>query len=345
MAVRGPDAAAFLALSPLPPSRVGGTLLRQQQGLQGGIESEAAFSNGAPDAWLPAQNPAGLLRTSAICGVAAVAAAVLRAGARRARASRGKASEVLVLRAQASEAASRPRALLFDCDGVIVVSEELHRLAYNQVFKEFDTGVEWSKDYYGVLMNSVGGGKPKMRFHFTENGWPSSKLGPSPQTKEEQEALIDALQERKTVIFQENVQAGKADPRPGIVELIDKALDRPDLKTAVCSAATKSAVTEVLNATLGPERVARFDLLLLGDDVSKKKPDPLIYTTAAERLGVSPADCAVVEDSKIGLDAAVGASMRCFITYMPSTEDQDFSLAEQAVEDATRLDLDTIFPP
>lgn len=59
-----------------------------------------------------------------------------------------------------------------------------------------------------------------------------------------------------------------------------------------------------------------------GDDVDKKKPDPKIYNVAAQKLGLNPADCLVVEDSTIGLQAALGAGMRCIITYTPSTKQQ-----------------------
>jgi beta-phosphoglucomutase-like phosphatase (HAD superfamily) len=59
-----------------------------------------------------------------------------------------------------------------------------------------------------------------------------------------------------------------------------------------------------------------------GDDVDKKKPNPKIYNVAAEKLGVSPGECVVVEDSTIGLEAALGAGMRCIITYTPSTKQQ-----------------------
>lgn len=58
----------------------------------------------------------------------------------------------------------QPIALLFDCDGVIVETEELHRQAYNQAFKAFKltltcgSPVEWSVELYDVLQNTVGGG-------------------------------------------------------------------------------------------------------------------------------------------------------------------------------------------
>lgn len=231
------------------------------------------------------------------------------------------------------------RAILFDCDGVIVESELLMRMAYNQAFQDFETGVTWPVDYYEVLMNTVGGGKPKMRYHFSRNGWPASKLGSPPTTEDEQEALIDALQARKTEVYEGYAAAGQVQPRPGIIELIDEVLERDDLQAAICSAGTKSSNLKVLQAALGPARLDRFDLLLLGDDVSKKKPDPLIYKLAAQRLGLAPAECAVVEDCKIGLDAALGAGMACYITITPSSRDQDYSGAAAVVEDATHLSL------
>ena len=62
-------------------------------------------------------------------------------------------------------------ALLFDCDGVILETEEFHRLAYNAAFEAAKLTIDgepvnWSVEYYDVLQNTIGGGKPKMFFHF-----------------------------------------------------------------------------------------------------------------------------------------------------------------------------------
>ena len=98
-------------------------------------------------------------------------------------------------------------ALIFDCDGVIVESEDIHRRAYNATFENFQVVcpgqngvVEWTEEFYDMLQNKVGGGKPKMRWYFGENGWPSSSiLGQRvPETEEEQVLLIDTLQDWKT---------------------------------------------------------------------------------------------------------------------------------------------------
>jgi hypothetical protein len=112
--------------------------------------------------------------------------------------------------------------------------------------------------------------------------------------------------------------------------------------------------------TLGEERRKQLNVCILGDDVSKLKPDPLIYVTASEKLNIDPNRCVVVEDSLVGLKAAKGAvcvissisnrfnisctnhlwnffsqlfafehlfssqGMKCLITYTKSTENEDF---------------------
>ena len=99
-------------------------------------------------------------------------------------------------------------ALIFDCDGVIVESEDIHRRAYNATFEHFDVRcpdapeapVEWTETFYDELQNKVGGGKPKMRWYFGQHGWPTSTIldGKSPMTEEDQIKLIDTLQDWKT---------------------------------------------------------------------------------------------------------------------------------------------------
>jgi len=222
-------------------------------------------------------------------------------------------------------------ALIFDCDGVIIETEELHRIAYNAAFNEFDlkvdgTAVDWTVAYYDILQNTVGGGKGKMFFHFrnTTKEFPTSNLlGSAPSTPEEEQKLIDAIQLRKTDMYKDLIQE-KAVARPGVLELMDQALADPSIGVGVCSASTKEAVTKVLDVVLGENRRKQLDVCILGDDVTKLKPDPLIYVTAAERLKIDPKNCVVVEDSMVGLKAAKGAGMKCLITYTKSTEREDF---------------------
>lgn len=223
-------------------------------------------------------------------------------------------------------------ALIFDCDGVILESEDLHRQAYNLTFDHFGVrcGAEpvvWDTEYYDVLQNTIGGGKPKMRWHFGQNGWPSSSVFSTPPVSESDQAtLIDILQDWKTNKYKDLISSG-AEPRPGVVELLDEATSL-GLKVAVCSAATKSSVVFCLMNLLGKERFENLDCFLAGDDVKNKKPDPTIYKVAAQKLGADPGRCLVVEDSVIGLQAALGAGMNCIITYTSSTSTQDFTRAK-----------------
>ncbi|KAI8540821.1 hypothetical protein RHMOL_Rhmol08G0014600 [Rhododendron molle] len=210
------------------------------------------------------------------------------------------------------------QALIFDCDGVILESEHLHRQAYNDAFSHFDVRcpssatsqpLNWDSDFYDELQNRIGGGKPKMRWYFKEHGWPSSSIFEKPPEDDAARAkLIDTIQ---------------VEPRPGVLRLMDEA-KAAGKQLAVCSAATKSSVILCLENLIGMDRFQSLDCFLAGDDVKEKKPDPSIYLTAATKLGVSGKECLVVEDSVIGLQAATSAGMSCVITYTPSTANQDF---------------------
>ncbi|KAJ9170379.1 hypothetical protein P3X46_018491 [Hevea brasiliensis] len=220
-------------------------------------------------------------------------------------------------------------ALVFDCDGVILESEHLHRQAYNDAFAHFNVccssrPLNWDLEFYDQLQNQIGGGKPKMRWYFKEHGWPSSTIFETPPEHDESRAkLIDTLQDWKTERYKEIIKSGTVQPRPGVLRLMDE-VKAAGKKLAVCSAATKSSVILCLENLIGLERFQGLDCFLAGDDVKEKKPDPSIYLTAVKRLGVSKRDCLVVEDSVIGLQAAKSAGMSCVITYTSSTADQDF---------------------
>lgn len=182
-------------------------------------------------------------------------------------------------------------------------------------------------EYYDMLQNTIGGGKPKMFFHFREtmNGkFPTQGDNiAAPKTEAEQQTLIDSLQSFKTKHYQ-NLLETKAIPRPGVLDLMDEALADPLIAVGVCSASTKESAKKTLDLTLGYDRVSKLDVCILGDDVPVKKPNPLIYNVARERLGLKAEKCVVVEDSLIGLKAALGAQMKCLITYTASTASVDF---------------------
>ena len=244
-------------------------------------------------------------------------------------------------------------ALLFDCDGVIVETEEMHRVAYNSAFTKYGLKlpsgkqVEWSKEYYDILQNTVGGGKPKMKHYFNNEVkfWPKVDMFPV-GTKEEQSALVDALQDAKVEAYKKLIETG-AECRPGIKELIDAAIADPNLKVGICTAATKGGFYPLVESLLGQDRLDKLDVLIVGDDVERKKPDPMIYDTARERLGLDASKCVVIEDSVVGLRAAKGAGMNCIITYTESTASADFygEGADAKIHDLQGVTIGEIFDP
>lgn len=244
-------------------------------------------------------------------------------------------------------------AILWDIDGVVLESEDLHRQSYNASFEENDVRlggevVNWSEPFYDELSHSIGGGKPKMNWFFSTYGWPTrSGKGDPPATEEEQKDLIDTLQEVKTRIYQETIASGKVPPRPGVRELMDEARGK-GLRMALCSASTKSSAEFTVNNLLGTDRVQAMDCFLAGDDVgSSKKPDPTIYLEAAKALAVPPEECLVIEDSLIGVQAARRAGMRVIVTYTRAGQGEDFGAegVERILSSLDKVSLDDIASP
>ena len=217
--------------------------------------------------------------------------------------------------------------LIFDCDGVLADTERYgHLPSFNQTFEEFGLPFRWSEEEYGRKL-AIGGGKERMSSMLTPEVIRAAGL---PEEPEGLAAEVAKWHKRKTALYTELVAAGSLPPRPGIRRVISEAQDA-GWTLAVASTSAEPAVRAILEYAVGKERADRFDLLLAGDVVPRKKPDPAIYLLALERLGVPPADVLVVEDSRNGLLAAVGAGLRCLMTVNGYTEEEDNSEATLVV--------------
>lgn len=227
------------------------------------------------------------------------------------------------------------KALIFDCDGVLVDTErDGHRVAFNRAFHDFGVELDWDVPLYGRLLKQVAGGKERLQQYFDEVGWP-------PGAGDDRPGYVARLHERKSAIFQQMVRNGTLALRPGIKRIVDEA-HAAGIRLAVCTTAREESVLAVLDL-LGAERKSRFEHVLAGDIVSRKKPDPEIYVMAAQRLGLDPDECLVIEDSEIGLRAALGAGMNCVVTTSTYTADEDFSGALEvltALGDAPNINID-----
>ena len=101
---------------------------------------------------------------------------------------------------------------------------------------------------------------------------------------------------------------GVLTPLPGAVEFIEDCRRR-GLKLAVASSADRIKVEGNL-AEIGIP-FSTFDACVTGSDVERKKPDPQVFLTAAQRIGLSPQVCLVVEDAPNGIKAGKAAGSRC----------------------------------
>ncbi len=210
---------------------------------------------------------------------------------------------------------SKIKAVFFDQDGVIIDTErDGHRVSFNMTFKEFGFTDEWSVEYYHELLQ-VAGGKERMKHHAQTKGF-SKPIPP-----EELDELVKAMHKRKTALFVELIETGKLPLRPGIHRFMKEAMEA-GLKIAVCTTSNEQAAKAITGKILAD---IKFDLVLAGDVVQNKKPDPEIYNLALAKLGLKPEEAFVVEDSRNGVKASKAAGLKTIVTTNGYTEKEDVS--------------------
>lgn len=181
-----------------------------------------------------------------------------------------------------------PRAVLFDCDGVIVDSEGMafDLLAIDLAAHNLPlTTDQIAATFLGGTIRGL---------------WETARqMGatlPDDWVDDFYERLYGRLAEGTPLI-------------PGVVALLDQ-LDAAGIVYAIGSNGSERK----MQVTLGqhPGLIARFQgRLFSGQTLGKPKPDPALYLHAAASLGMQPADCIVVEDSPTGARAASRANIRC----------------------------------
>ena len=213
------------------------------------------------------------------------------------------------------------KAVFFDQDGVIIDTEkDGHRVAFNETFNEMGFDVEWDIDYYHKLLQ-VGGGKERMKHHL-------HTIGFGKEIKPEDEAdLIQKMHRIKTDKFIHLIENGKLPLRSGIHRFMQETM-RENLTLGVCTTSNERAAHAIALTMLGD---IKFDLILAGDIVSKKKPDPEIYLLALAKTGLRPEECLVIEDSRNGVRAAKAAGMYVVATTNYYTEQEKLDDADVIV--------------
>ena len=207
----------------------------------------------------------------------------------------------------------RLQAVILDVDGTLVDSErDGHRVAFNRAFEEFDLPYRWDVEEYGELLRTTGGQRRIDRY-----------LKDQGVDEDERARLVPELHARKTELMNQLVQEGAVEVRPGARRLLDE-LTSEGYRLAVATTGSRGWVERLLGRLLpGVE----FEVMVTGDEVENRKPDPEAFLVALERLGLEAQETVVVEDSGEGLEAAVAADLPCVVVVNGYTRDHDLSAA------------------
>ncbi len=190
------------------------------------------------------------------------------------------------------------RAIIFDCDGVIVDSEPHHLKAFQIILKE--EGIELTKEAYYEKYLAL-----------DDKGLFESLL--AEHQRPVNNAILKRLIVKKMPLYKKLSQESLL-LYPGVVAFIKKA--KGSYKLAIASGAFRGEIKAALDK--GGIRSA-FPVIVSAQDVRKGKPHPEAYLTALEKLNATPSakgtirpdDCVVIEDSLHGVNAARSAGMKC----------------------------------
>ena len=200
-------------------------------------------------------------------------------------------------------------AVIFDCDGTLVDSEPLARLAWERALAP--------RGYALTDADAdacIGLPYPRVHAYFAAR----VELPPAESFWEDFSGELFTLIDTELVPFDDAVGAARELRERGIPVAIASSSPRERLHRTLSRAGLLDA----------------FDVTVAGDEVARGKPSPDMFLLAAERLGVAPETCVVIEDSPPGVRAGVAAGMRTIaVCRVPGTE--------ATLSDAHRV-LDTV---
>lgn len=197
------------------------------------------------------------------------------------------------------DATPKLRGVIFDMDGVLVLSEPLLAQAAAAMFAEkgYTVRHEEFHPFIGMGEDRYLGGVAEARG--------------IPMDPERDKARTYAL-------YLEVIR-GRLEALPGVADFVESCRRR-GLKTAVASSADEVKVLGNLDEIGLPP--STFDAVVNGSQVARKKPAPDIFLEACRRLGLDPSACLVVEDAVAGVAAAKAAGCRCLAVTTSFSRDQ-----------------------
>ena len=204
------------------------------------------------------------------------------------------------------------RAIIFDMDGTLADTEELHRQAFNLAFRETGCALDWSRHEYRQLL-CISGGRERLRYCLQQIGVDSAEL----------EQTVDAVHRRKSTLYRQLLVSDRMALRPGIRRLV-RECRAAGLKLAIATSSSTDNVDTLLRRTFGSTGRELFPVVVTCDHVAAKKPSPAVYLRALSELRLEAQHCIALEDTVNGNLAALAAGIKTVITTHPLTRDDEF---------------------
>jgi len=205
--------------------------------------------------------------------------------------------------------------VLFDMDGVIINSEQLHRRAYFGTFESL--GLEVSNELYTTFTgSSTINTFQKVVDHFDLDADP--------------EVLVKDKR-RRYVSFFEN------DPTLSLVDGVEEIIQYLHSKGVTLVLASSSAMVNINRVFDGFDLHKYFIAKVSGADLVQSKPHPEIFEVAAELGKTEKEHCIVIEDSDNGIAAANAAGIFVFGYANPLVEDQSLENADAVIHQFSEL--------
>ena len=151
-------------------------------------------------------------------------------------------------------------AVIFDVDGTISETEELHRKSFNESFKEFNLDWFWDEAIYKELIN-IGSGVERIEYYI-KRAWPEM-MEYKNLTK-----YINSIHKVKNEIFEDYIVESEIKPRPGVIRLINE-LKENKIRIAIVSSTSESNLLKLFKEGLNIDPLTTFDLIAHGDCTKK----------------------------------------------------------------------------
>ena len=220
-------------------------------------------------------------------------------------------------------------AVLFDLDGTIAETEDLHRRCFNESFKEFNLDWFWDEAIYKELIN-IGDGKDRIE-NYIKRAWPEM-LEYKNLTK-----YINSIHKVKNELFEDYILESKINLRPGVQRLLND-LKKNKVRIVIVSSTSEKNILSLFEKGLNMDPKSIFDLIAHGNCTENKRPSPEIYEWILEKLRLPSQSCIAIEDSLRGVESATNANIQVLVTPSNYTKHEKFVDAKVVVSDLGEKD-------